>query len=182
MSSLIIGLTGERFAGKDEVAEYLVKKFQADHIKYSQVLDEILESLGLPITRRNEIDLGLSLRQAFGEDILWGGMLKRIKQSWSGLVIINGIRFKNEFDNVKRIGGKIIYVTAPQNLLFERSKLRKEKDDDGLLTLEAFKKQESELTEFGIPALGAEADFKVENTGSLEELYKKVEEVVPNFK
>lgn len=181
MSSLIIGITGERYAGKDTIAEYLVKTRQADHIKYSHILDEILEVLDLPITRRNEIDLGLSLRQAFGPDILWTAMLKRIKKSWSGMVVINGIRFKDEFDRVKELEGKIIYITAPQNLLFERSKIRTEKADDGELNLDAFKKQENELTESGIPDLGAKADFKIENTGSMEDLYKKVDEIISKF-
>lgn len=182
MQALILGITGERLAGKDTIAEYLVQKYQADHLKYSHVLDEILEVLDLPITRRNEIDLGLGLRQAFNEDILWRAMLKRINKSWSAIIAINGIRFKDEFDRVKDLGGKIIYVTAPQALLFKRSKIRSEKDDDGDLSLEDFKKQDRELTEFGIPALGAKADFKVENIGSLEELYKKVDKIVERLK
>lgn len=178
MSSLIIGLIGERFAGKDEAADYLVQKHDAAHIKYSHVLDEILEELDLPITRRNEIDLGMALRKTFGENVLWGGMLKRIKQTWAGIVVINGIRFENEFKNVKDMGGKIIYITAPQNLLFERSKQRKEKEDDGEISMENFIKLENEATEIGIPDLGKKADYKIENLGKIEDLTNQISKIL----
>jgi dephospho-CoA kinase len=56
---------------------------------------------------------------------------------------------------------------------------RHEKIDDGKLSFEAFAKQDQvELTEKDIPALGGRADFKIENVGSLEELYGKIEMIL----
>jgi dephospho-CoA kinase len=84
----------------------------------------------------------------------------------------------DEMESIKNAGAKIIYVTAPAGIRFVRYQQRHEKTDDGQMTLEQFLEQEKQPTEIGIPALGAKADFKIENTGSLEELYAKVDEII----
>src|SRR3989344_9270058 len=97
MQKLIIGLVGEKLAGKDEAAKYLVKKYGAFHIKFSHLLDEILDILDIPKTRRNEIDLGLGLRRVFGADVLYHSLKKRALASKENMVVINGIRM-DEFE------------------------------------------------------------------------------------
>ncbi len=180
---IIIGLVGEKLAGKDEVAKYLIGKHQAFHIKFSSLLDEILDILDMPKTRRNEIDLGLGLREVFGPEILYRSLKKRVVASENPMAVINGIRM-DEFEKiVADLGAKTIYVTAPLELRFQRYQQRHEKVDDGKMSLEDFAKQDrEELTEKGIPELGKRAEFKIENTGSLEELYKKIDEVILSFK
>jgi dephospho-CoA kinase len=172
-----IGLVGEKLAGKDTVANYLVKKHDAFHIRFTHILDEILTALDLPLSRRNEIDLGLGLRKIFGDGILGKAVVKRALAAKEDFVVINGIRM-DEMKNVKEIGAKVIYVTAPINLRFERYKQRHVKADDGIMSFEQFKDQEKELTEVGIPELGKQADFKIENTGTPEDLFKKVDEII----
>ncbi len=181
MDKLILGLVGEKFAGKDAAANYLAKKHQAAHFRFSHILDDILRLLDLPISRRNEIDLGLGLRQIFGRQVLGPAIIQRVKASASALVVINGIRM-DEVENVRQVGGKIIYITAPVEARFARYQQRREKTDDGSMSLQAFVEQEQEPTEVGIPELGKSADFRIENTGSLEEFYGKLEEVLSRIR
>ena len=179
MNKLIIGLVGEKLAGKDTVAEFLVKNYGAFHIKFSHILDEIIDILDMPKTRRNEIDLGLGLREVFGPSALYKALKKRIEISTEPKVVINGIRM-DEFDKiVKELGAKTIYVTAPLEVRFARYLKRHEKVDDGKMNFEEFAKQDrEELTEKDIPQIGARANYKIENTGSLEELNGKVKEII----
>lgn len=178
---MIIGLVGEKLAGKDTVANYLVQKYGSGHFRFTHILDAVLEELNLEISRKNEIDLGLGLRKVFGEHVLVNALEQRVKRSLSSYRVINGIRM-DEMDVVKKWGAKIIYITAPLQIRFERYKLRKEKVDDGQMTLEQFKQQESGPTELRIPELGKTADFKIDNVGSMDELYKKVDEVLKKLK
>lgn len=177
---MIIGLTGEKLSGKDTVARYLESKYQAEHVRHSQLLDEILDILDLPKSRRNEIDLGMGLRGTFGEGILGKALAKRVKESKAPMVVINGIRFQDEIENAKQLGAKIIYITAPEEMRYNRFMQRNEKTDDGGHDLEAFRAQETEATEISIPELGKQADIKIENTSGLDDLYKKIDEVVSN--
>ena len=175
---MIIGLIGEKLAGKDTVAEYLVKKYGAEHIRASQILDELLDVLGLSITRRNEIDAGRGMEHVFGEHIIAQTIKRRIQASKVPVIISNGLRQKDQFDDVRQLGGKIIYITAPDAIRFQRLQQRRIHKDGENPTFEQFIQQEKEWTEVNIPAFGAEADFKIKNTGTLEELFAKVDEII----
>jgi dephospho-CoA kinase len=174
---MIIGLVGEKLAGKDTVANYLVENHNAMHFRFTHILDAILEDLNMPISRQNEIDLGLGLRKIFGEHVLINALEARVKRSLASYRVVNGIRM-DEFDIVKSWGAKIIYITAPVDIRFQRYNLRREKADDAVMDFEQFKHQDTGPTEARIPELGEKADFKIENVGSLPELYKKVDDVI----
>ena len=178
---IIIGLVGEKLAGKDTVADFLIKKYGAFHIKFSTLLDEMLAILDMPISRRNEIDLGLGLRKIFGEEVLYKALCKRSLEAKEKIVVINGLRMDEQAKMIQDMAAKIIYVTASPESRFARYKQRHEKTDDGLMNFEQFKEQEKELTEIGIPELGKKADYKVVNEGSVEQLYKDVDEVMQNI-
>jgi dephospho-CoA kinase len=175
---MIIGLIGARLSGKDTIAKYLEQNFQAFHIKYSHILDEILDILDQPKSRRNEIDIGMAMRSVFHEGVLNTAIKKRILNSNAKVKVINGIRFEDEFETAKTLGAKFIYITAPQDLLYKRFLERNQKPDDSTLTAQEFAALEKEPTENKISQLGEKADFKIENTGSLEELYAEVEKII----
>ena len=181
MEKLILGILGEKFAGKDEAANYLVGTYGAEHFRFSHILDDILKMLNLEISRRNEIDLGLGLRQIFGGQVLGPAIAKKVSESAKGLIVVNGIRM-DEYEVIKALGAKIVYITAPAEVRFARYQKRHEKTDDATMNFESFLKQEEEATEVNIPELGKRADFKVENTGTLQELYGKVESVLAQIK
>jgi dephospho-CoA kinase len=178
----VIGLVGEKLAGKDEVAKFLQKKYGVFHIKFSHLLDEILNILDEPISRRNEIDLGLGLRKIFGPNVLFNALKKKVESAGAGLIVVNGIRMDEQEKVIKELGAKIIYITAPSEIRFKRYQSRHEKTDDGKMDFEQFKEQEKEATEIGIPLLGAKADYRIDNIGSKDDLYKKVDEIVKEIK
>ena len=172
---MIIGIVGEKLAGKDTAADYLAEKYGAKRFRFSLLLDEILSVLNLPISRENEIKLGMGLREIFGPHTLVEALGSKIKRVESEFIVVNGIRM-DEMDTVRSWGAKIIYVTAPVEMRFERDLKRREKMDDGQKDLESFKQDDLLPTEKDIPALGAKADTKIENTGTLEEFYKKLDQ------
>ncbi|MBL8030530.1 MAG: hypothetical protein JNN11_04765 [Candidatus Doudnabacteria bacterium] len=174
-SKKILGLVGEKFAGKDAAANYLVKTYSAEHVRFSHVFDEILNILNIPISRANEIAVGNGIRSVFGEGVFVPAIVKRVQSSGSDLVVVNGIRLKEEYEALKALGTKFIYITASADIRFSRYGIRKEKSDDGLLDFKNFMELEKTHTEEFISTLGSRADFKIENNGSLEDLYKSIE-------
>jgi len=174
----VIGLVGERLTGKDQAGEYLRQKHQAFYIRYSHILDEILNVLNQPISRMNEINLGKALRELYQKNVLWDGMQKRISESQADLVVIGSIRLQDEFESVKALGAKMIYVTAPLDLRYERSKQRTEKVGEAEQSMDEFTEIERLWTEKEIPKLGAQCDFKIDNIGTEQELYKKLDDII----
>ena len=176
---LVLGILGEKFSGKDVATEYLSAKFDTFSIRHSYILDEILKTLGLPVSRRNEIDLGMALRVPFGTSVVGKAVEKRVKESDKDLKIIQSIRFQEEFDIAKNLGATIIYLTATPEIRYQRAMARSEKTDDQAHSYQEFLEMEkTEPTEVGIPGLGTQADYRIDNNGSLEELHQKLDELI----
>ncbi len=181
---IILGLTGENASGKGTVAEYLVKKYKVKQFRFSKILDDILDRISLPHSRYNESHLAMSLRELFGYDILAQVLTKDIVKEKLKLSLVDGMRFKNEYKLFKTIPGfKLIYVTAPVEMRYEKAKKRGEKPNEDTLTLQQFKKiEKTSRNEKDIPSLGKLADFRIDNTGTKQELYRKVDEIMKQIK
>lgn len=178
---MIFGLVGERLSGKDTIANYLVQKHGAFHVRHSHILDEILDILDIPKTRRNEIDLGMNLRTSFGDEVIAKAVQKRVRDSNAQIIVMNGIRFQHELDNARQLGARIIYVTAPEDLRYKRFTERSEKVDDAKLTQEEFQALDKEPTEINIHELGLQADELIVNIDSLDNLFGKIEEIIKKY-
>lgn len=180
--SLIIGFVGDKLAGKDLVAKYLVEKYGAQHLRYSSILDAVLELLDEPISRESEGALARALRSVFNENVLGQGIIKMLRESTSSIIALDGVRFPAEVSPLKALGAHIVYITAPVELRYTRYLARQEKVDDGKLSFEEFKRRDSEASnEIHIAELGAAADLVIENIGTLDELYKKLDTMVARW-
>jgi dephospho-CoA kinase len=176
--AIILGLTGEKLGGKDTVAHYLRDHYSATMAVYSDILMNILGILDLPKSRRNTIQLAPALRAAFGGDVLARAIAKHIKSSSAEIIVLSGMRDLGEVPWIRNLGGKILYITAPFEIRYQRFMARREKDDDGIQSRQEFSEQEQALTEVQIPHIGAQADYKIENTGTLEELQTKIDAIM----
>ena len=170
----IIGLIGGIASGKTVVADYLVKEKGASYYRFSDVLRDVLKRLHKPDTRENLQDLGLALRKSFGDGLLAGVLREDILADGAELIVVDGIRYQDEFDMVKGLGGRVVYVTSPEKARFERV-LRRGTRGEAKITFEEFRKCEERETERMIDALGKKADIVIENTGTMDELRRKIE-------
>lgn len=175
----IIGLVGEKLSGKGTVSDYLQEKYSAKHYRFSKILEDICERLYLPNTRENMIDVALSLRDKFGNEILAHVLKKDIEEEKPEYAVIDGIRYWEEYNILKNLEGFVfIYVTAPMEKRYERVKSRGEKQGEENLSFEDFKEQEQGPTEKMISELAQEARYTINNNGSLEDLYKEIENIL----
>lgn len=175
--SLILGVIGERSAGKDTLAQYLVDQYGAFAVSHSRILDEILELLDLPISRRNEIDIGEAIRGVYGTGIIAQGLRKKVLAAPEEIKVIQSIRFPEEVTNAKSLGARLIYLEAPLDVRYERAKNRRQKADDNM-SFEQFQAMQNEYTEIGIAGLKKDAEFIIENNGTLVDFYKKIDELM----
>lgn len=178
-TKMILAFIGEKLGGKDAVTKYLIENHKAVQVKYSEVLDEILEILELEKSRKNETALAMGLRDLFGRDVLVPALKNKISKLSSPLIIMNGVRFQEEIESIKDLEIKSIYITAPTETRYQRYLKRIEKTDDGTKSFEDFQNEDKNSpTEKHIPNLGSKADYSIDNTGSLEELYSKVDKLL----
>jgi dephospho-CoA kinase len=229
LKKLILGLVGERGAGKDTVANHLIEKHGAVSHRYSAsmkdclkllgwpmttenlilfseltrqgsrgfgaaahppeigVLKDCLERLGLPATPANVATLGSLLVcrmhaiNGFGEDLYARVIANDCRNDSSPLLIVNGIRRFADVSHLQSLPEyRLLYVTAPAELRWERVRNRGEKEEEKNLSWEQFLATESLPTEVEIPRIGAEADFVIHNDehSTLDGLYEQVESLL----
>lgn len=181
---MIIGLTGTIASGKGAVVEYLKSK-GFKHYSSSDLLKEMLAKQHKPLTREYLSALADELIKEHPGGIL-SLSLERAKKDGAKDFILEAIHRIKEADFIKSIGGKIIGVDADLKIRYERTIARKEGEKDQV-TFEQFvehSKREDEgerhLTN-NIRAVLEQADGIIINNGSLEELHRNVDELLPHL-
>src|SRR3989344_3037021 len=121
---MIIGLTGSYAAGKDTVADFLVKRGFA-YYSLSDLLRKELVKQGKLLSRDNLIDKGNELRQNFGAEELARRILDQIKKDGSENVVVVSIRNPEEVKFLKKNSEfEMWFVDAPIKTRYERAKKR----------------------------------------------------------
>ena len=170
----IIGIAGKKFSGKDTLGRYLVEQYEYEQIAYADPLKEIGKLFGfndeqLYGKKKEDIDdfweitprhflqfVGTDLFRnvsdklcpKMGENTWTNIVKKRIQENPNKHYVITDVRFPNEAQLVKELGGTII-------------KLQRENQNNDLHASEAL-----------IDALPA--DFIFENNDTKENLYNNV--------
>lgn len=176
--TMIIGLTGTNAAGKTTVLQYL-QSMGFEIYSLSDVLRDELAQLNLPPTRENLIRIGNELRQQYGAAVLADRTKSQIR---TARAVIDSIRNPAEIQSLRQSGDFfLIAVDAPVELRYERAKHRNRLED--IETLDDFIRREDQeksqlTTEQNIPACMAQADFEIVNTGSPEDLRKRVDDIL----
>ncbi|HDH91660.1 MAG TPA: hypothetical protein ENF38_01775 [Candidatus Aenigmarchaeota archaeon] len=183
---LLIGITGLAGSGKSTVAEYLRRRFGFEHLTLSDILIEEAIRRGLLNDRFNKNSeevklilskLGNELRRKSGKnEIVALKMVEKIKKLNLERVCVDGFRspeevkvFKETFDNFF-----LILVDASKEIRFKRRK----KLDPNLDLKELEEREKLDLENKGLKKVLDMADFKLDNNGSLEELYSQIEKLM----
>jgi dephospho-CoA kinase len=179
MDRIVIGIVGRKGSGKGTLANLLQEKYGARVFRFSSILSDILERLDIEKTHNNLIQLSIILRDKFGEDTLKRAMVADILKSDAPLVVIDGIRRGGDIENLDKLGSlRIINITVPVETRYERMTKRGEKVGENSLTFEEFKTINMAPTEVTIADVESRAWKTIDNSGTMEELEKRVEEIV----
>lgn len=183
MTKVILGLAAELAGGKGTVAKYIIEKQDGSSSRFSTMLRGILSRIYLPDSRENMQDLSTILRQKFGEDTLAKVMAEDVRNDAHEVIAVDGVRRPADIKYLKEIPGfKLIYIETSIENRLERIKKRGENPDDATKTLEQFKKDQEGEADAQIRSMKEHADFVVDNNGTLEDLYKQIEEIIIKIK
>jgi dephospho-CoA kinase len=175
---LVLGITGRNCAGKDSVADILVEE-GFERWSLSDVLREELRRRGAPITREALIALGVALREQDGPAVLAERVKALIRTQRVCLV---SVRSPAEVEALRRMEGfHLLCVEAPLEVRFARERRR---DREGapldLATFRALEARENSTDPKAqqLDATRALADERIVNDGSLEDLARRVRDLV----
>lgn len=182
MEKLVIGLVGEKGAGKETFSKILtglLPKTSISTISSGKFLKESLALWDIESTRVHLQRLAIIMDNEFGKGTVTQAIKTRILNDPAEIVIFDGVRWQTDVDLIRSFPTNfLIYITAEQRVRFARLVNRDEKAGEKNTSWEQFLKEELEETETQIPKLGDRADFKINNNGDLEALKAKVVEFV----
>lgn len=174
---MIIALTGEKLAGKGTVATYLQGHYSARILRFSQALTDMLNRIHQPNTRAELVALGYYLRSRFGDDILAKVVVSDAQTAVEPVIVIDGMRYVAEYDACQVLPNfYLLNVTAPVHVRFERTRQRTEKADEAAMSYTEFAEREQDATEQQIAAVQERAQVTIQNTGSLADLYRALDQ------
>ena len=182
MDTLILGFTGLPASGKGASAKYLTEKYRAGNFRYSTILRDLLHRLSLPESRDNLIRLSEIIRHEFGEDTLAKAIAQDAANSGQSLIIVEGIRRLADIKHLAQLPNFVLVeIFADIKIRYQRLKIRGENADDNTKTFEQFQADHQRSTELSIPEVVAQATEHLDNNGSLNELYKKLDNLVTKY-
>lgn len=181
----IIGLVGEKGSGKDTFAHFLadlVKGKKIVHIRFSDLLKQTLNLWDLSISRSNLQKMAQVLEEGFGSGTVAHGIEIQIQKNDADIIVLDGIRWVPDVKLLKKFSSHtLVYITADSKLRFERLKTRGEKKGESEMAYEQFLKEEKAPNELLIPEIGAQANMKIVNNGSIENFKLEIKEFIRVF-
>ncbi|MBI4009655.1 MAG: AAA family ATPase [Candidatus Aenigmarchaeota archaeon] len=183
----VIGLTGTIGSGKEVVKDFIKKKYNCYYVTLSDILKSEIEKRKGTLSRTTLQDIGNEMRKKYGNHILAMLAVEYLGRDKEA-IIIDGIRHAAEIEYLKKkFGGdfKLIAVDAPQEVRFQRIVDRGR--DDPKAWGEFVKTDERDQgigeEEHGLHVKDCveRADFLIVNDSTLEELEKKVNDVLTNI-
>jgi dephospho-CoA kinase len=188
---LVIGLIGEIAAGKETFTrnlteileptrdvdpERIVRGWIVSVIHTGNFLREELQHWDQPDTRENLQKL-VDCMRAFGDGVVAHALEAQVKAS-RGVVVYDSVRLDADMELVERHPHRLVYITAPQEIRWDRMRQRKEKAGEEHMSWEEFQRYELASTEILIKKHAASAHFTICNDGDLERFYWKVQDFV----
>jgi len=175
---LVIGLSGRIGGGKGTIGEYLTSEYGAEGRRFSDILSDLLVRLHIPVERAALQNMGATLREQFGDDVLVQTLKKDLEAAKTKIVMVDGVRYPNEVEMLRGFEKSILFfVDAPPKIRFERVRKRAEKGEDKI-DYEEFLRSEQRETERHLDEVKAMADYRLDNSGSFEDLYKQIDKAL----
>ncbi len=177
-----LAFVGPPAVGKDAVSEYIQKKYNLTHISSGDIIRKYVKENNLgTLERENLQKVANKLRTEKGGDILVKIALEKTNDN----LIISGLRAIDEVLTFKKNGGIIITITAPLEKRYSLAKLRGRIGEnvglDEFKRIEEVEQSNADKNSQNVGEVISMADITISNDGTLEDLFKKCDEVVNNL-
>lgn len=168
---LVIGIVGKIRSGKGRVEQILMEEFRQRGFsvishRFSDVLRETEKNWNLPAGRETQQKLVLAMRHYFGQDVLAKAVHSRVLESQSDIIILDGLRWIDaDYPLLRSLPNNfLIYVDAPAEIRYQRSKIDSQKPDEINSSFEQFLERDQARNEEEIHLFKGKADVVIENS------------------
>ncbi|MBU1036561.1 AAA family ATPase [Patescibacteria group bacterium] len=178
MSKIILAVTGMTGSGKSEAVKHLEKKCFIK-IYFGGVTLEEIKKIGLEINEANERKIREELRQKYGMAAFALLNLEKIEKAWSeNKVVIDGLYSWDEYKVLKdKFGENLVLLAVASSFKIRCQRLAK-RPGRSLSKEEVKTRDYAEIENVAKGGPIAVADYTLVNDGTMEELHKKIDEIL----
>ncbi len=179
---MIIGITGTLGAGKGTVVEYLREKRQFAYFSVRRFLSEEVRRQGKAVNRDTLTAVANELRKEHSPSYIVDELYKQAAER-GGNAIIESIRAVGEVEALRKRGDFMLWaVDAEAKTRYERIRLRGSETDhidyETFLSNEKRELDNTDPNKQNLKACMAMADATLINDGNIEELHRKIDEIL----
>lgn len=179
MSKIIFGFVGEIASGKGTAVKYIEDKYEAKSYRFSNILRDILNRLEIDKTRENLQNISTLIREKFGQDTLAKVIARDVSKDSREIVVVDGIRLKDDIEYLRKLPNfYLIHIYADLELRYKRLIDRDENVGEDKISYEEFLKSQDNECEIQLKEVSEQADIKIDNNGTQEELVEKIESYI----
>ncbi len=162
----LLALTGLARSGKDTAAKYIAEKYGFTWLDMSRdVLKAELDERKIQATKENLSIVGDSLRKIYGNDIVAQKIIEIIRKKGIEKAIVSGVRSPEEAKYLEKSADDFYLFRITANI--ER---RIERGENNLIS-----RDEQDITNKGLSKVLEMADVTIENNGTLNDFYRKID-------
>ncbi len=169
---LIVGMAG---SGKSAAADIITKKFNAAEVHSGDIIREEIHNRGLEYSPTADMAIAHWFHTGGREKLVTQRVWDKVRLARKPIIIIEGFRSPQHVKYLAELAGQkpvIIAITAPFRLRHSREHAR---GRFGKTESEAYLKKRDKLElSHGEGRLIKNADYKISNKGTLQELEEKV--------
>ena len=128
----VIGIFGSIGAGKDEVAKYLVNKYDYSNVSYGDIVRQTSKKMGFTKSRSNLQKTREICDEKYGKEYFPERVVETVVKNNLKKAIISGIRNPEDAIIPKKIFGKnmiLVFIEADKEKRFRRLKKRASERD-----------------------------------------------------
>ncbi|MBW6497541.1 MAG: AAA family ATPase [Bacteroidales bacterium] len=176
---IIIGITGTLGAGKGTVVDYLEKEKGFVHFSVRAFITRELERRGIPVNRDTLTALANEMRAKNSPSYIIEELYRKAADQEKNC-IIESIRTPGEITALRsKPGFVLLAVDADPRIRFNRIRKRRSETDnvsfDTFISSETREMHSDDPNKQNLAECIRQADFTIQNNGSLEELHEKTE-------
>ncbi len=179
---IVVGITGTLGAGKGTIVDYLIENKQFLHFSVRDFLITEIKKRKLEINRDSMTSVANELRAQRGPDYIIKRLYRKAKAKGTNCVI-ESIRNLSEIAALRKKGDFVLLaVDAAAEIRYARIQQRKSETDntsyETFLANEAREMHTNDPNHQNLAACIREADFKLSNDGSIEDLHHQIEHII----
>lgn len=175
----LIVVTGLPGAGKSTVSNFIMEEYKFPVISMGDCVREEARKRGIKEDAKSMQEFIVDLRRKHGPGVVAELAIKKIEELNEGVVIVDGLRSKEELEIFRKTFKKILLliIVASLETRLKRLSIRRRTDDPK--TLEELRARDEVELNIGLrEVINDNKGTKIENEGDLQELKQKVRKIM----